>query len=195
MPDYQKIGELKIFVNSRSYLYCDFTETERIILGNKLKDLYETLIKPYEVKNILYVECSVAQNSDLFLTLTLYVKYIGLHPNLKDYPEVFEFIKFIVEEFSNAVLQLNDTESFKIAVFNQNVAPYHIAIKLFEKAEAELMKGKNDNKYVLFENEESLKKHFSDRLVENFEFINCHRTTGLHEVDIKLLESRYSVAC
>jgi hypothetical protein len=190
---YQKIGEIKIFVNARHIYGCDFSVGERNILGEELMKLYESNFTKAEKDEIL-VECYVPEKGDLVFSLNVLVKYKNLHSNISKYSQILDFISKIIDLFSGSELSLNENCSFRIAVKEYNLASYAIAIKLFEKAESEMLKESSEGKYVLFETEKDLENLFTEKIKDNFHFINCHRLTGIHEVDIKMLESRYCIA-
>ena len=190
---FQKIGEIKIFVNSRKLTNCDFTIAERKTIGIEIQKLYDKELAKFEDKNLLYVECSISESGDLILVINIFVQYEGLHSNISKYPKILEFLHTIVENYKGAIVNLNN-EKFSSAVMECNLASYSMALKLFERAESEMLKESFEGKFVLFDTENDLEKHFVGKIKENFHFINCHRLTGIHEVDIKMLESRYCLA-
>lgn len=194
MIPYQKIGEIKIYVNSRNPVYSDFTDAEREVLANEFKNIYEKYISGYNEKDIVMIECLFSKSSDLTFTLTILVRYSSLYQNTTEYYNIYNRMYEFVESINSSYLSLNENEKFLMALQSMNVAPPKIAIKLFEKAEADLIKEKNDNKYILFDSEDNLCDFFNEKLKDNFFFVNSHRLTNIHEIDVKLAESRYSLA-
>jgi hypothetical protein len=194
MNTYQKIGIVKVFVNSNVVNRCDFNSKQRSMLGEDFKTKYENFIKDYEEKEEIYIECGISQTGDLIFDLGFFVLYQGLHTNVSNYHKIQYCIYDIIDHFKEISLSIDEDKNFKLAVKESHIAPYPIALKRFEKAEAEIIKKENDGKYVLFKSESQLNDHFSKRLKDNFYFINCYRTTDIPEVDTKLLEARYCIA-
>ncbi|NMB80916.1 MAG: hypothetical protein GYA14_03780 [Ignavibacteria bacterium] len=194
MIPYQKIGELNIFVNSRNPIFCDFSLTERELLSKEIQTLYESLIANNDAKNEIYVEAVFSKSGDLVISMTLFVKFVSLYKNTIGYNKILRCLDYIIGEIKNKKIILNGNENITIAISKLNLASLSTAIKLFERSQAELLKENNNGNYNLFKSEEELNKFFNTKLSDNFFFVNCHRLTEIHEIDVKLMEARYCLA-
>lgn len=194
MIQYQKIGETKIFVNSRNPILCDFTINERELLSKEIQVLYELLIRNYNEKDDIYVEVVYSKVGDLILELNIFVKFVGLSKNVLNYNKILRCLNDIFEEIKNDKISIGDKEIFIISIMKMNIASLSTGIMLFERAQAELLKEDYEGNYILFKTEEDLHKFFNTKLSDNFFFVNSHRLTDIHEIDVKLIEARYCLA-
>jgi hypothetical protein len=192
MVPYQKIGELKIYVNNRKLNDCDFNLIERAELANNFIKYYESIASNFQEKEKVSIECEYSKEINLIFDLTITVKFISLYENTKDYPNILSFLYNISDSIKSGTISLKNKEEFKLAIMSSNIASPNVALKLFEKAEFTLLKENGDN--ILFESDDKLLSFFNDKLRDNFYFVNCFRNTNIHEVDVKLIEARYCLS-
>lgn len=183
------IGEFEIYVNNGS----DIESSSRESFAKKVQTMLEGKDKEVEYNDALYYEVSVKSTGELTLQLKVNILYLGIYQTITNYKFIFLFLKRKLDDIKNAVIVFND-KKYPISLKSANLLSENQLLESLEKSEASLIKIRNDNKFILFENVESIIDQFKINITENFYFLNTHRETKFHEIDPKLYEARLAFA-
>lgn len=183
------IGEFEIYVNNGS----DIESSSRESFAKKIQTILEGKDKEVEYNDALYYETNVKSVGELTLRLKVNLLYLGIYQTITNYKFILSFLKRKLDDLKNVVIVFNN-KKYHIALKSANLLSENQLLESLEKSEASLIKIRNDNKFILFDNVESILDQFKINITENFYFLNTHRETKFHEIDPKLYEARLAFA-
>jgi len=185
----QKIGYVKFYFNDNCKALA---EEARAKLYYKFEKLFKSKYEDSEYKEALYFDCTYTKDGDFIITLLINTLYCGIYQTIINHGFIYPFLLNIIEELKN--IEVNaDAFSSKVAVMDSNLVTVQNLKPMLEKSGAYMIKENNYGKFSLFQSEDEVLSSISNKIKENFNFLNCQRETGFHEIDPKVIEARLCI--
>jgi|GEM_PF-6981285 len=186
----QKIGKVKFYIND----YNKIINNElRSLIYAEFEQLFKSKYESSEYKKALYFDCTYSQNGSFIISLDISILYLGVFQTLINYNYLYPFLVKIIDEVKNQIISVKEVTTL-IAVMSFDIIPIQKIKPVIEKSEAYILKENNNGKFTLFQSEDEVIKSVTEKIKENFHFLNCHRETKFHEIDPKVLEARRCLA-
>ena len=186
----QKVGQVKYYVND----YNKIINNElRKLVYTEFEILFKSKYENSEYQKALYFDCTYSESGSFIISIEISILYLGVYQTLINYNYLYPFLVKIIDEVKNQIISVKDFTTL-IAVISFDIIPIHKIKPIIEKSEAYILKENNNGKFALFQSEDEVIKTVSEKIKENFHFLNCHRKTNFHEIDPKVLEARRCLA-
>ncbi len=190
MPLTQKIGKVKYFINHK-HKVLDAKTIENIY--SLFEKRFDEFIARSEYKEALYFESVCQRNGDLIINMDVSILYNGIFQTEVNYSYIHPYLKELIYKLTNIYLDEKDN-LYKLTVMKSEFVSMDEIFYLLERSEAHILKNKNNNKFTLYDDVDSLLEKLNKTVNDNYYFINCHRNTDFHEIDPKIIEARLCLA-
>lgn len=185
----QKVGSVKVFINNTD----DLELSQRIIVFNEFEIVFKRMFEGSEYKDALYFDGTYNSKGDLKVEINISILFNGIYQSAVNYEFIQPFLVSIIDEIKNHTLVV-DNISYLMAIQSLTLISLSEIYSVLERAYATIQKVNNEDRYLVYENEESVIDDLKKQIKQNFYFINCYRETKFHEIDPKLFEARMALA-
>ena len=184
------VASINIFINKNHTLSNtqDYKQFKSMVSSFIQREFSSTNI--YDGIRITYFSSTKEE-----IGVIIFIIFAGIYQTYVNYEFIFKAIKKITEQYRNKLIKSDDTNlTSTVAIKSTEIIKPKEILSHLEKYFSRIVQENRDKYYDIDIDVESIANHSLKTLRENEYFLKCHRTTQLHDIDIKLWETRRALA-